>query len=366
MVSVVVPKVPFVTTETYPQSERIYHHGPDMITAIRVYGTDIELALVNGQDIFTLGRSPDICDLCVNCQYLAPVHVRLERVPNSSEIRVTNVSSGKNHIVYKAGEARMFHILAGESFVIGETRYIALNDEMRLARPPISEVFGAKRHSAIDDLLIAAIEENDSHIVLVGEPGCEQGSVAGSIHHVSRRRRCRFIEVEPTSRAGSADRHKIEEARGGTLILWLPSSGRFDPRFIEAATHRDARARLIVCAHSLKKAQASFPDGKLRNVTEIHLAPLRSRRDEIPGLLDKCFVRNESPLRFELLKEEVRQRLVSYSWEDNLRELRTAAVHLGQLSHYKSERQATKDTSITRKASRYWRAKVGFPLPIVE
>ncbi|HEX4417535.1 MAG TPA: hypothetical protein VH165_06530 [Kofleriaceae bacterium] len=359
-------RVPLETTETYSQRRRLYHNGPDRVTALRIYGVDIELALVLGRPVYLIGRDPERCDLRVPCKHIAAVNARIERILESDSLRVTDVSDGKNQIVFRRVAAQLFCIVAGDSFSIGETTFIAINEEMQLERPLLSEIFGAQQYRAIDDLLRVAIDPNEGHIVLVGEPGCGQSALAGAIHQISRRRQSRKEEVEPATRAGSADRQKIRSAMGGTLTIHLPLNGKFDPEFIAAATSSDAGVRLIVCAHSLRKAQASFPAGRLRNVTEIGLTALRHRREEIPGLLDKWFAEKGSRIRFGMLKKQVQDKLLSYSWGDNLDELRASAVHLEHLSHYSSERQATKDTNITRKASRYWRGKIGLSVPIMQ
>ena len=108
-------------TLTYPVDLRGYQSGPDLITALGVVGTGITLPMLAAQTSFTLGRA-DRCDLQVSQKYLASMHARLDRVLVSSRanIRVSNVSSRKNDVVYNEVAEREFLMGAGEWFEIGE------------------------------------------------------------------------------------------------------------------------------------------------------------------------------------------------------------------------------------------------------
>src|SRR5689334_892055 len=105
-------------TETY-LNQRTYY-GTDPITAMRIHGTEIELPLLTGQAVFTLGRSAP-CDLRVDLRYLAAVHARIERIANCEWLRITDVSSGKNPIIFKSHREREFYMRPGDSFRIGKT-----------------------------------------------------------------------------------------------------------------------------------------------------------------------------------------------------------------------------------------------------
>jgi len=89
-------------TLTYPRDQRGYQSGPDLVTALGVFGRGVALAMLAGQDSFTLGRA-EHCDLRVDNKYAAHVNARIERIVNSrASLRITNVSSGKNDIVYNS------------------------------------------------------------------------------------------------------------------------------------------------------------------------------------------------------------------------------------------------------------------------
>jgi hypothetical protein len=355
---------PFDRTEPFPYGERGYFAGTDQITALGIHGTEIELAMLAGQAAFTLGRA-QTCDLRADRRFLAPTHARIERLSNSSYLRVTNVSTGKNEIVFKRSAQKEFHVGPGDAFQIGDTTYYALNDEMRLARPIAKEVFGAKRYAAIDDLLIAAVADSDRHIVLLGKPGSDQARLGHAIHVVSLRRRNRFLVIPSTHKPGSADLQTLRDARGGTILIWVPSKGKFDPSFTLAVLEPEARVRVIICAHSLRKADASFPAAVVSEAKHVAIEPLDKRKDEIACLLDHWFVNRRSALRFAALTEANRDTLLSYRWPGNLEELREASNHLAVLAHYRSERQAALDTRTSRSTSRRWRLRLRLRLPLL-
>ncbi len=216
---------------------RGYQAGPDLITALRIVGTGIYLPMLAAQTLFTLGRA-ESCSLRVDQKYLAPVHARIERTVGSpGGIRVMNVSSGKNDIVFNSEIAKSgFMMDAADWFEIGESKYFALSDEMRLARPAIMQILGIRQHSLIDELLIAAAKHSSHHILLVGEQGCDQARLGSMIHYISHRRRSLFHAVPERPHLDSAMRQVIRDTGSGTLLIPLYKKGRLDESFVAMAT----------------------------------------------------------------------------------------------------------------------------------
>lgn len=350
-------------TETYPFDNRAgYLGGTDLITALRIYGTTIELPLLAGLLVATLGRSGD---LRVDHRYLAKVHARLERV-SGNWLRVENISSDrKNPIIFGHHEVSEFYIKPGDQFRIGDTIYYALNEEMRLARRAVAEILGETQDTEIDDCLIAASVDADRHIVLIGEPGSDQARLGHEMHRASTRRHSQFIAVPPTRTPGSADLQSIRDARNGTLLIWLPTKGKFDQDFISYVMAPQTKVRLIICSSSAGKVNGSFPTSITEGAARFTIPPLHVRKEEIPVLLDRWFVERRSSIRFEALAPTIQSKLQSHRWPRNLQELQAAAGHLALLSHYRSEREAERDHSTTRGESRAWRKRLKLPLPLV-
>lgn len=349
-------------TETYPPDKRgAFLGGTNPTTAVRIYGSAMELPLLPGQRVTTLGRNGD---LRVDHRYLSSVHVRFEQV--SGYLRAENVSTDrKNPIFFQHREVTECYLQPGDQFQIGDTVYYTLDDEMRVARRVMAEILGETNDALVDDCVITAAVDPDRPIVLQGPPGGEQERLGQAIHWSSARRRHQFREVPPTNVRGGADLQKLRDARDGTLLIWLPTKGKFDPSFVEQAVAGDAKARLIICTHAPGKVAASFPASVAENAKRITIDPITARRGEIAVLLDRWFIEARAPVRFGTLSPKVQDKLLSYRWRRNLQELREAAEHLALLTYYKSEREAERDTAVTRSASRAFRKRLKLPLPLI-
>jgi len=334
-----------------------------LVTAMGVFGRGLSLAMLVGQDSFTLGRA-EHCDLRVNNKYAAHVTARLDRIVNSrASLRVTNVSSGKNDIVYNGEIAESgFEMGAGEWFEIGDTRYYAQNEEMRLARPKVMEALGVRQHDAIDDLLIASVRDSARHVLLLGEPGCDQEALGRVIHQVSHRRHNRFYPMPERGRLDSTTRQELRDSCNGTVLVHLHQKGKLDGRLVAALVDPDARVRLVLCARSFDKAEASFPVAIVNDAKKVAIPPLRERTAEIPELMDQWFIARRSQLRFHALRQELRASLESYLWPENLKELRETVDNLARLAHCRSGRQAEREFQLTRGELRGWTRRLNLRL----
>src|SRR5215470_6790705 len=149
-------------TETYPQDKRAgYLGGTDQPAALRIHGTPHELALLAGQLVFQLGRDGD---LRANHPYLASLHLRIERQGNY--LKLENISTNKkNALVFQGREVETYCLVQpGDKFRIGDTVYYVLNEEMRMARRKVAQVLGETNDAAIDDCLIIAAKDANSHV----------------------------------------------------------------------------------------------------------------------------------------------------------------------------------------------------------
>lgn len=355
-------RVPEIRTATYPSDQRGYLGGSDQPAALRIYGTPHELPLLAGQLVFVLGREGD---LHADHDYLSARHLRIERQGN--DLRLENISQNKkNALVFENREVATYCLVRpGDAFKIGNTTYYVLNEEMRMARRKVAEILGVTNDKAVDDCLIIAAKDADRHVVLVGEGGCGQKSLANAIHQCSTRRRSNCISVPAASAPGSADPQCIDDAQDGTLVIELPKDRKFDPVFVERLTAPGARVRLVICLQAPGKLAKSFPPPITRNADTIEIASIRARKDELPVILDNWFVEHRSELRFRDLDPRIQRNLRAHRWRDNLQEVLEAAFHLTVLAQFASERAAEGNETFTRSKSRHWRAKMRIPLPIV-
>lgn len=341
------------STETYPRDRRGYQPRSDLVTALGIFGTGIELRMLPAQDEFTLGSSA-ACDLCADMRYLALAHARIERIAHCN-LRVTNISSGKNDIV-RLGEVAEpeFTMSAGDWFEIGESRYVASSEEMQLGRTVAMEVLGFRRYAAIDDLIISSIRDSTRHILLEGESGCDQERLGRAIHRMSRRREQRFIVLPAKPRLNAELYQTIRDAYNGTVLVPLHAKGALNPRVVAALVQPAAKLRLIICARSADKAQGSFPAELVHDAKKIKLPPLRERMGELPELLDRWLIARRSELRTLALPADLRESLQAHTWPGNLAELRETAEHLASLAHSHNESEAVRNSKLSRHALRAW------------
>lgn len=203
-------------------------------------------------------------------------------------------------------------------------------------RAPAS--FAAQQLAGIDGVgyvharLVEAVDKvaaRATTVLLRGEAGTGKSHLAAEIHRRSGRDG-RLITVNcsvvPGDRAyehlfgRDGQSGCLAQAHGGTLVL--DAAGDADPAFQRCAlalldrSEATGAARVIACCTDLD-APGELVARLARWV--IHLAPLRSRREDIPALA-RAFVSRFAGRPLELHARLVRA-LLAYDWPGNLREL---------------------------------------------
>jgi DNA-binding NtrC family response regulator len=198
-------------------------------------------------------------------------------------------------------------------------------------------------------------------ILITGESGVGKELVAGAIHEHSPRRGKPLIKVHCAALSAglleselfghekgaftgavSRKRGRFELANEGTLFL--DEIGEIDQniqikllrvlqeREFERVGGEDTiETDVRIVAATNKDLKAEIEKGSFRedlyfrlNVVNIHVPPLRERKDDIP-LLAASFLREfaaENGKAISGIHEKVRSRLYAYSWPGNIRELR--------------------------------------------
>ena len=219
--------------------------------------------------------------------------------------------------------------------------------------------------------LIEKIAPTESTVLVLGETGTGKELAARRIHDFSNRATAPFVAVNcgalPENlveseffghRKGAftgADEPRkglFEVANGGTLFL--DELGELDKgmqvkllRFLESGEvrrvgenesfHVDVR---VVCATN-RDLQEMVAEGSFRedlffrvNTFEIHLPPLRERRDDIPELSQFLIARHlkRQSVPDDLIAPESQRILSAHNWSGNVRELANALEHAVILS----------------------------------
>lgn len=213
---------------------------------------------------------------------------------------------------------------------------------------------------------IRQVAPSRASVLISGESGTGKELAAQAIHRLSPRHRGPFVAVhcaalspqlleselfghEKGSFTGAGERRlgRFEQAAGGTLFL--DEIGEIDAatqvKILRVLGERvfqrvggnqpiASEVRLLTATNrdlSKMVAAGSFREDLFfrLNVVQLHLPPLRDRREDIP-LLTVHFLReaakdNDKPFR-ELTSDALKA-LVGYDWPGNVRELRAALEH---------------------------------------
>jgi len=198
-------------------------------------------------------------------------------------------------------------------------------------------------------------------VLITGESGVGKELVADAIHELSPRKDQPLIKVHcaalsPTlleselfghekgafTGAVARKRGRFELASGGTLFL--DEIGEIDQnnqikllrvlqekKFERVGGEQTVEVDVRIVAATNKDLKAEIEKGNFRedlyfrlNVVNIHVPPLRERKDDIP-LLAAAFLKEfaqENGKNIEGINEKARSRLYSFDWPGNVRELR--------------------------------------------
>ena len=209
--------------------------------------------------------------------------------------------------------------------------------------------------------MMSKVAPTKASILITGESGVGKELVANAIHELSPRKKEPLIKVhcaalpaslleserfghEKGAFTGAVSRRKgrFELASGGTLFL--DEIGEIDQNiqikllrvlqeknFERVGGEQTVEVDVRLVAATNKDLKTEIEKGSFRedlyfrlNVVNIHVPPLRERKDDIP-ILVAAFIKEfaeENGKKIEGIDEKVRSRLYSYEWPGNIRELR--------------------------------------------
>ena len=239
-------------------------------------------------------------------------------------------------------------------------------DQIGQSRQSFAPFLGRSR--AVQELEAQALRVTGSHvpILILGETGAGKGVLARWLHHNGPRSREPYVELncagltrdlmeselfghEKGSFTGatSAKTGLIEVAHRGTMFL--DEIGDMDitvqPKLLKVLEDRRFRrvgevrertvdVRFIAAANQdlMKKAEEkTFRQDLLYriNTVTLHIAPLRSRREDIPLLATTILsaLARDMPRAERTLTPDAIEALQEYAWPGNVRELRNVLEH---------------------------------------
>jgi len=202
-----------------------------------------------------------------------------------------------------------------------------------------------------------------STILVTGESGTGKELIAKAVHYSSNRSEGPFIPINcgaipetlleselfghakgAFTDAVSTKKGLFEEATGGTIFL--DEIGEIPPslqvkllRVLEEEQIRrvgdtqQIPVDVRIVTSTLRELNEDVKDGRFRsdlfyrlNVMNIHIPPLRDRREDIPVLVDRFIKANNEAMGKNIkgVDSEAMEILLAYSWEGNVRELENA------------------------------------------
>jgi DNA-binding NtrC family response regulator len=284
----------------------------------------------------------------------------------SIPLAVEAVKSGAKDFLQKPWEnERLLSILRTQiqlrAALKGQERLEAENRVLRIAQNPISDFVALSPAMQEVQRIIEQVAPSDANILITGENGTGKGVVARMLHHISSRAQQPLISVNmggiPETLFESemfghvkgaftdarSDRvGRFELADGGTLfldeianltgsqqakILRVLETGEFER--VGSSRTQKANARLLSATNA--DLSKDIDAGKFRedlyfrlNTIQIHLPPVRERREDIPSLV-KLFL-EELAVRYRKKVAEISPKaleaLQQHNWPGNVRELR--------------------------------------------
>ena len=232
---------------------------------------------------------------------------------------------------------------------------------VRLERPLVDGAAILEESSSMQAIraVIESVADTDATILLRGETGSGKDFIARAIHARSARCQGPFVKVNCAAlpsglleselfgheRGAFTGAHRrrlgqFECANHGTIFLdevaEIPTAFQAkllhilqDLRFARVGGHGSIEIDTRVIAATNRNLEVALARGEFRedlyyrlNVVELHIPPLRERRDEIPRLAALFLARfNGEYGRQKQLSAETLARLSEHVWPGNIREL---------------------------------------------
>lgn len=208
--------------------------------------------------------------------------------------------------------------------------------------------------------MVERVADSEISVLLRGESGVGKEVIARELHRRSSRRSKPFVKVNAAALpaelleselfghergaftgAQTARMGKFEFANHGTLMLdeigEMPAGLQAkllhvlqDNEFTKLGSNRPVQVDVRIIAATNRDLEAMMRAGSFREdlyyrlqVIELHIPPLRERREEIPQLIEFFLVKYSErygrPLRRP--SDALRETLLNYSWPGNVREL---------------------------------------------
>jgi PAS domain S-box-containing protein len=252
-----------------------------------------------------------------------------------------------------------------------ETRIHTLEKQLT-ARQQFGDIVGRSTRMQEVYTLIESLASVDSTVLITGESGTGKELVAEAVHHRGARSGKPLVKVNCSALteslleselfghvkgaftgAVSDSVGRFQTAQGGTIFL--DEIGDVSPalqlRLLKVLQNKEIervgdskpiKVDVRVMAATNRDLRQLMREGKFREdlyyrikVVEIHLPPLRERKEDIPLLAEHFVEKLNIKLQknIEGVSQDVIKRFMSYSWPGNIREMEHTIEHALILCH---------------------------------
>ncbi|CAM3124918.1 sigma 54-interacting transcriptional regulator [Filibacter tadaridae] len=361
--------------------EAIIHSSDDAISVVDDMGNGI---LVNPAYTRITGLTEnEVIGKPANADISEGESIHMQVLKSRKPVRGVNMRIGENNreVIVNVAPIIVDHQVKGSVGVIHDiTEMRNLMKELDQARTIIrklestytfDDIFGVSPdiEIAVDQAKLAA--KSNLPVLLRGETGVGKELFAHAIHSSSERRFNKFIRVncaamdpnrlettlfgsvESTSQSGQRKQGLLEESEQGTLFLDeitdlpLDSQEKLLVFLKEGILYNIGSAQPIqlsvrIITATSKKLEKAMNEGRFNeelyyflNRIAIHITPLRSRKKDIPFIIEHLLVKlnQEFGMNVKRITREALDRLMDYEWAGNVRELENvisrAMIYMG-------------------------------------
>ncbi len=292
-------------------------------------------------------------------------HAEIARLPSGTVLRDNESTNGTF-----VGPVRVREVYLGEQrrFRVGltEIEYLPHDEVVDIVPAQITSFHGlAGRSTAMREVfsVLEKVGPTELTVLISGETGTGKELVSRALHQTSRRRNGPFVVFD----CGAVARNLVEselfghekgsftgaiapragvfeQADGGTIFLdelgELPLE--LQPALLRVLEQRevrrvgDRRIRPVdvrVVAATNRDLRKLVDEGRFRQdlyyrlaVVEVHLPPLRDRREDFPLIVEHLLANAPFPHAVQGLSPEVAQIFQDWHWPGNVRELRNVLL----------------------------------------
>lgn len=319
--------------------------------------TDFRLPHEDGMKLIKRAKALPHPPVCILMTAYGSEELAVEAMKNGADDYIAKGRLQIDELEMRIARALKQQKLESENVALKQQLHTKFGMENIIGNTPVM-------HEVLE--LVRAVAPARTTVLISGESGTGKELIAKAIHELSPRKNAPLVAVhcaalsptlleselfghEKGAFTGAHERRigRFEQAQGGTLFL--DEIGEIDPatqvkllRFLGERTFervgsnktQSADVRLVTATN--KNLATLVKEGTFREdlyfrlrVVEIHVPPLRERKNDIP-LLVSAFLKEfatENAKNVNSISREAMEILMNYSWPGNVRELRTAIEH---------------------------------------